>query len=283
MVYVRFSSPPSVSVAPGPIPRIKIGTQGTVDNIEASKPAYRVWYREAHLDLGGITFSEVNFDNFPTVSTGWKDVTNFEVALSFSMHRHLVDAVESKRAHDVQCQLRAAFIVAREQGPPEWAGGSLQFKVSEAEWIPLLEQGGYHAGWTMYIERGDVEGWDIVAGHLKEAREHLLSRNPVGVLTACRAAIRKAEGVVNPDWAAIAPQIDRGSSPEGSFPPKSKRIEELRRWTLLMADTGGHSENYNATPEDAEYVYGTTASLLAYLSRKEAQAERSRLEAAGHG
>lgn len=43
-----------------------------------------------------------------------------------------------------------------------------------------------------------------------------------------------------------------------------------------MADTGGHSENYNPTPEDAEMVYGFTVDLLTYLSRKEAHAQRAR-------
>jgi hypothetical protein len=259
-----------------PVPSLKFATLLDIRGIDQKQPAYVVIERDATLTLGGAHLPNVRFEMGPVIGQYLQNDTNVGINLIVDVHRYLVDVIESKRMDDLSGTLTIDFTFLRQGSNPERASNSAEFTISEKEWTTLLGQAGYRTGWTAYIERGVMEGWTEVAGHVSEAHDRLLARDPTGVLVACRAAFRAADKVVSGDWADIAAQIDRGSKPESGYDPKSIRVKSLKEWGLKMADTGGHSESYNATSEDAEFVYGLTVDLLAYLSRKAAHAERSR-------
>jgi hypothetical protein len=273
---LRFSSTISHEVVVGAIPALKLWANVDLTGIERQQPAYVVFDRRASLQIAGLWAPSPRFTASPNVGQNYSNETGIQVELQFDLPRYWLDALESRRTDDVMGTLGFGLILGRIGSAPEDVGASAQVKFSEKEWVEVLRIAEYRSGWTLRVERGRVEGWDEVAKLLSEAHDRLQSRDPTAVLVACRGALRAAEKVVGGDWKEIALQIDRGSTPEAGFKVKSERVEKLREWILLMADTGAHTENYNATSEDAQLVYGLTCDLLAYLSRKEAHAERAR-------
>ena len=281
MPSLSFSAPPTHTVtAPEPVSLLVFNATLNFtgfDRNQQPQVAYFFIDRSVSVTIGGVLMPDVQFVNGPVVGTSqYSSDTGILMDVRVAMHRYLIEEIESRRKDDIAGSVDIRGLIGRVGQVPDQVGCNTAIKFSEKEWIEVLGKSGYRAGWTAYIERGEVEGWTEVASHVTKAHDRLLSRDPSGVLVECRAAIRAAEKVVNPDWRDISTQIDRGSTPESSFKLKSERVEKLREWILNMADTGGHSENYNATSEDADFVYGLTVDLLAYLSRKEAHAERSR-------
>jgi hypothetical protein len=273
---IKFGALPTFEVIPpAPIGSLNFKAYLDVTKWQNEKTSAIVG-ASAAVTLGGVRMPDPRLTMMPGLGQDTTPYGSFNVEVSVDLHRYLVDAIESRRAKDLTGTLRLEIVLGYVDRLPQGVPCETQLKFSEMEWVDALTKSGYSAGWTVYIERARLEGWNEVAGHLSKARTRLSSRDPTGVLGDCRAAIRAAEKVVDADWKDISAQIDRGSLPEPPFPTKSQRTENLRKWILSMADTGGHSENYNATPEDAELVYGLTCDLLAYLSRKEAHAERSR-------
>ncbi len=124
--------------------------------------------------------------------------------------------------------------------------------------------------------RPGIVGWDDAVKHLRSAHEKLLSPDSGGLLVDCRAAIRAVEPLLRGSWSEVAAAIDLNSMIDPGYPAKSARVEGIKDSVLLMADTGAHREKYNPLFEDAEFVYGLTSYLLAYLSRKHAYAERAK-------
>jgi hypothetical protein len=273
---LRFSTAVSHEVVTGAIPVLKLWSGLDLTGIDRQQSGYVVFDRRASLQLGGLWAAQPRFMAAPSVGQSFGNDTGLSVELQFDLPRYWLDAVESRRADDINGTLNVGLILVRQGGSPEDVGASVPVKLSEKEWTEVLSRAEYRAGWTLHVDRGRVEGWDEVARLLSEAHDRMLSRDTTAVLVACRGAIRAAEKVVSADWKEIALQIDRGSTPETGYKIKSERVEKLREWILLMADTGAHTENYNATSEDAQFVYGLTCDLLAYLSRKELHAERAR-------
>jgi hypothetical protein len=264
------------AVGPDPVPALTFGVTLNLTGIDRQQAPYVVLDRDVTVVLGGIYLPNVRFEIAPSVGQYFGNDTSVGFNITTDLYRYLIDAIESRRSHDLPAGLHFGIVMGRPGAPPERVGASFDFKFSEHDWTEVLGKLGYTAGWTAYIERGRIEGWTEVAGHISKAHERLLARDPTGVLNECRAAIRGAEKVVVGDWTNIAAQIDRGSVPVAGYKNKSERVGALREWVLKMADTGAHAETYNATVEDAEFVYGLTVDLLAYLSRKEAHAERAR-------
>lgn len=191
--------------------------------------------------------------------------------------RHLIDAIESTRTHDVQLSVSVELRYFRTGAQPHETLGAawahLQAKVSQKEWLDCLQAMGYHGGWLLEVERPRAEGWPRAVEFLDRAADRIASRDSEGAIVQCRSVWESLAPLLDAAGSGIAAEVDRGSAPEKGEPPKSERITVLRKAVLKWSHAGAHPESYQASLDDALLAYRLTAALVSYLSRKAAQAE----------
>jgi hypothetical protein len=271
---------PIVGVA-GPVPGLRIQgySRGRIDEPtnqrEPSK--YIVSGVSASVSIGGVSIPFVTVESGLHYGNSVGNMLNQDLKCLVQLPRYLLDAIEGTRVHDLQIsvsiELRYHFVGGGPHEMLQSAQGYMQLNISQKQWLDALAQMGYAAGWVLEVERPQIEGWDNVAAFLDKAADRIASRDPEGAIAQCRAAWRSLVPLLDARWDGIATEIDRGSTPEPSYPPKSARISAIREGALKWAHTGDHPETYAASMDDALLAYRLTASLISFLSRKAVLAE----------
>lgn len=207
------------------------------------------------------------------------DLTNTggtEAKFLVRLTRQEIAEIEGRRAGDVNININLAFRYFLAPGGKAQAFyQGTQLEISEGKWLKLLEALGYESGWVLEVLRPKIQGWERPVSHLQAARERIASHDAQGAVAECRAAWDSVDPLLKGAWESVEREMDRGSTPESGFPPKSARVKSLREWAERFSHTGAHPESFNATMEDALLAYRMTASLLSYLSVKVVQADRN--------
>lgn len=271
----------------GPIPALRIQAygRGSVDTSTRAPGAqgpqptqrYLVLDSIANVTINGVSADSVTQENGPRYGDDVANSFNQEAKWLVRLPRYLIAAIESTRTHDVQLSLSVELRYLLTGAPPHEtlraAYAHLPLKISQKDWIDALGAMGYRAGWTLEIDRPEVEGWDQAVKFLDRAADRIASHDPEGAVSQCRAAWESLTPLIDAASDGIAAEVDRGSTVETGEPRKSERVLTLRKATLKWAHAGAHPATYAASMDDALLAYRLTATLVAYLSRKAVQAE----------
>ena len=273
---------------PGPVPTLKIQaySRGRVDTDQRTgqsptppRPPIVLDLR-SNISIGGVPADLVFLESGVHFGADLASQLNQEMKWRVQLPRYLLEAIESKRVHDITIDVSVELRYRQDPSLPFGEFGAvfafLLLKVSEKDWLDALGAMGYQGGWIVEVDRPEIEGWDVAVGFLSKAQDRISSRDPEGAIAQCRAAWKRLKPLLDDVWTGIGTEVDRGSSPEDDHPRKSERIEKLRDATMSWTNTGDHPEHYAASMEDALLAYRLTASLMSFLSRKAKLAEDHR-------
>lgn len=260
---------------PGGVPALRIlaHTRGRTDEPRTGSPSkYLCLGAGTTISIGGVAVPVVASDGALRYGQPIAGTFDQEIKWTIPLPRYLIEAIEAQRTDDVLINIAMEVHYHTVGGNPlELFGAvwpSLQLKVSQKEWLDALASMGFRSGWILEVDRPEVEGWDQAKSFLGRAAERIAARDPEGAVAQCRAAWRAVDPFIDAEKVTIAAEVDRGSTTEGGYPPKSERADDLRVAIRSWTNTGAHPENYAASMEDALLAYRLTASLIAFLSRR---------------
>ena len=155
------------------------------------------------------------------------------------------------------------------------------WKLSQKEWLNILQNFDYSAKWLIEIDRPKLEGFNEIIEFIKKAEESLYSkRDPEDVLSNLRKAKDAFQFYFDKHKEDISETIDNGSIGEDGHPKKSDRINKIYNDLSDLLDNnifykdlsdllniGPHSDKYKVTYEDALLGYREFISLFSYLSK----------------
>ena len=197
--------------------------------------------------------------------------SQIELSANISMHRDLIDAIESTRVDDLPLGIVIEMFVLSEleEGKYRFFRDNLHhdLKYSQKVWTGMLKEMGYSEAWIFEIARPTLEGMDVVAEHLRKASDNLFTRDYENCMANTRIAWDAFKPLLDSKWDEIKALIDEGSPGEPNHDPKSKRMKDIRDKIHYLANVGIHREAYKIQPDDAILCYYLTVSMVSYLSK----------------
>ena len=154
-------------------------------------------------------------------------------------------------------------------------------KLSQKDWLTLLNQMGYNEKWIIELDRPKLEGFHEVIEFLDKAKDGIFSNSsPDTIISDLRSAWDRFDPFLSKFQQSIKSKIDRGSKGENDQPSKDQRITEIAKANVAVLDDisklkqaidkltqiGPHKESYVSTREDALLAYRLTVSLISYYS-----------------
>lgn len=278
MGRIRFDgNHPAVTAVGGALPCLNIRLNAEIENDfdgpppgGGNQPSYVLVGSQTLFDLQGVAILGLR-TSYPPLGMSIGRSFNCELQVNAYLDRLTLQGIEKNRNHDVTGSLTFHLGFLRNGSPHfQWNQGSVNLRLSAAEWTKLLDQMGYRTSWILEMDRPDIEGWDTVKGHLEKAGACVAAMDADGTMNHCRAAWKASDPLLKAMGTAIAALIDVGSKGEPNQPAKSARFEAIQGAIEKMAHTGPHSEFYATTMDDALLVYRLTVSTFAYLARKAA-------------
>lgn len=262
----------------GPIPEMVFSLQLTGDTPSPPFPNYLGF--EADVSLAGLRLPFVR----PVRFQG-QIMANQTVGLSLEcpLPYWLIAAIEKKRQGgdvSVHITLTGNGYVQEQAGnllvtKPVVRQNSLaqELIISQGRWLEGMKQIGFSAHRVIEISlpATDVfQGIQSSASRIAEAQAALMAGRNEEAVTLARKALESANSLVSSAagegsvmTAQLAQQVNVGSPGQAGRPPKSERIEGLRRALWSLAHIGPH-ENYAVTRDDAELVVTATAQILGF-------------------
>ncbi len=134
-------------------------------------------------------------------------------------------------------------------------------KLSENEWLKLLEDIGYSKKWIITIDSPDIEGFENIKKYLNGAFEFIVKNQPSQAIQELRKCWDSLPQLLDKNWEDIAKEINKGSVSN-----KSDKIKEIKKGIRDFTNIGPHSEVYPVSMEDAKLLYRLTISMLSYLA-----------------
>lgn len=187
--------------------------------------------------------------------------------------RNVIDTIESTRIDDLPLTLAVDVLCSYSDTGRTNRTAFFQsnlyhsLKYSQKEWTEILKKMGYSESWIFEIARPPLEGMDVVAEHLQKASDNLAARDYENCMANTRIAWDAFKSLLDPKWDEIKALIDKGSSGESKYDPKSTRIKDIRDKIHNLANVGIHREAYRVQPDDAILCYYLTVSMVSYLSK----------------
>jgi hypothetical protein len=214
----------------------------------------------------------VEMENSGTYGATAADLRNREATWNVQFPRWLAAAIESTRSGDVVVDLAVEFRFRTDEKPPFGPYFSVYAnchdKVSERDWLNLLQQIGYRGGWVVEVPNPPIDGLERAVGFLESAMRKVETRDPAGAVSDLRKAWDVADSILDARKNDRDQAIDGLSRGEPGRPSKSQRILEIRKGIDNLCQIGPHSDVYEVTAEDALLAYRLTVSMIAYLGRK---------------
>lgn len=273
----RFVVPPTPNARNTPIPSIEFKATLVVDFGEVSPEGARkqmnppsVLSMKPSVSIQGVPLLLMEWEtprNHSSMTASGE--LNFEYGCTAYLDRTTLHAIEKNRSGDVNVSFHVELMFLQEGSRVVQGSAGTNLKLSQLEWGNILTKLGWKSLWIVEMDRPQIEGWSVVEDHLHKAEERLVARDADGVMKNCRFAWEAADPLLEGKWAELARVMDSGSKGESGEPPKSERIQNIRKWVLKFNHSGLHAD-YATTMDDAVVTYRLTVSLLAYLSRKAA-------------
>lgn len=268
---------PFLAGVSGPPPTIRIKTYSRA-RAETSGSGATGGIDEHLLDIiprvtfAGVRLAWVEPENAPLFGSTVRDLQNRDVFWVVRVSRNEIDAINSTRAGDVKVDLSVEYRFLTNEQPPFGpflpVNANCQDKVSERDWLGVLDQLGYQGGWVVEVPRPATEGLDQVVMFLGSAWTKIQTHDPPGAVADLRKAWDLADQVLDAHPNDRDKLIDGLSRGEPKEPPKSERVKLIRQWIDKFTQIGPHSDVYEVTADDALLAYRLTASTVAYLAKK---------------
>lgn len=224
------------------------------------------------VSFAGVRLEWIEIDNGPRFGSAARELANREVFWVVRPSREEIQAINAARSGDVRVDLSVEFrYLTKEQmpfGPYESVDTPCQVKVSERDWLGILDQLGYYGGWVVEVPRPTIDGMEEVVRFLDSAWNKLQAHDPPGTVADLRKAWDRADPILDAFASDRDHSIDGLSRGEADQPPKSRRIGDIRKAIDKFTQIGPHSDVYEVTSDDALLAYRLTASMVAYLSKK---------------
>jgi hypothetical protein len=266
---------PSLSGIAGGIPaiRLKIYSRARTEPSYAGQAVNeRLMDVVPRLTISGVRIMTVELKNPGTYGATAGDLPNREAIWNIQFPRWLADAVESIRSGDVVVSLAVEYRFRTDEKPPFGPYISVyancQDKVTERDWLNLLEQVGYRGGWVVEVPRPSIDGLERAVGFLESALRKIETRDPAGAVSDLWKAWDVADPILDTGATERDRAIDGLSRGDPGRPSKSQWISEIRNGIDNLCQIGPHSDVYEVTAEGALLAYRLTISMIAYLSRK---------------
>jgi hypothetical protein len=269
-------------VLKGPIPALRVNLISRISELPTGPAAGKqplLLLLRSRAEIQGVPIPEVVDEAGLTFGQQVGFLNHHEVKWQIRLPRYVINAIESVRHDNVQLTLTTEIGYwdpvqpTPPQGPFGWTNAQFTEKIPQSEWLRLLEELGYSGGWVVEVPRPSVEGMAEAVRFLGEAWEKIDRRDAPGAVSDCRKAWDSVDSIVKGRSATISSEIDGLSKGEPNRDTKSKRVEEIRRWTDSFVQIGPHSDVYEVTMDDALLAYRLTTSLMSYVGRKVVQAE----------
>lgn len=268
---------PFLAGVSGPPPAIRIKTYSRA-RAEASASGATGGIGEHLLDIiprvtfAGVRLTWVEPENAPLFGSSVRDLHNREVFWAVRVSRNEIDTINSARAGDVKVDLSVEYRFLTNEQPPFGpflpVNSNCQYKVSERDWLGVLDQLGYQGGWVVEVPRPATEGMDQVVTFIGSAWTKIQTHDPPGAVADLRKAWDLADPVLDAHAMDRDQRIDGLSRREPDQPLKSERVKLMRQAIDKFTQIGPHSDIYEVTADDAILAYRLTASMVAYLSKK---------------
>jgi hypothetical protein len=259
---------------PPPAIRIKTYSRARAEASAAGAPPIEEHLLDIppRITFAGVRLEWIEIDNGPRFGSSAREMANREILWVVRPSREEIEAINSVRSGDVRVDLSVElrFLTSEQMpfGPYESVFTSCQDKVSERDWLGILDQLGYYGGWVVEVPRPTIEGMEDVVKFLDSAWIKFQAHDPPGAVADLRKAWDRADPIIDAFAADRDRSIDGLSRGEANQPSKSLRIAGVRQTIDKFTQIGPHSDVYEVTSDDALLAYRLTASMIAYLSKK---------------
>jgi hypothetical protein len=206
MIEITFQpGDPFLKGETGPPPAIRVKTFGRARAEASAAGAPRI--NEHLLDViprvtfAGVRLAWVEIENGPMFGSAVREISNRELFWLVRPSREEFETINSVRSGDVRVDLSVEFrFLTNEEmpfGPYTPVSASCQVKVSERDWLGILDQLGYYGGWVVEVPRPTVDGMEEVAKFLDSAWAKYQAHDPPGAVADLRKAWDRADPILD--------------------------------------------------------------------------------------
>ena len=191
----------------------------------------------------------------------------------FNLDREKLRAIELARSDDILFYLNFDFLYTFTTNEKQTLGNYRQkliahpLKLSQKEWIQMLNKMGFYDAWIIEIPRPKIDGSNNVIENIEKASSAMNSHRYDECMGHLRVAWNLFKTTLELKWNDMAAFIDLGSLGEKDRETKSKRIQDIKDKVIYFVQIGVHREFYKVNPEDAILAYYQTVAMISYLSQ----------------
>lgn len=229
---------------------------------------------EAKLIFRNWNLSQLSF----LPNKGFTSNHNNAITLSFSVHHWNLQKLEAVREKDVDFKIEISLVIAKYDqvvstenkvitvcSKFEFAEGSINFTISQSDWLKLLSSVGYKAFEMIEIPSiSDMIGeeYQLSLNELKEANKYLLRGDFDKVVSHCRSALEP----IKRRFPGLKDRIKKGLSSEWIDIPSSATLEWLDKLFKFQADITNKTHHVPSighySKHEAEAIYMLTVATI---------------------